>query len=124
MAQAPVKRRIQPQLISPLVGASANNAFAVPVLGQAGSHPAPTQDDAFSYIIPGLKEDAEYSSQNGMKGRRMIVTLDRPSKDVNYKKVSMPNLGRPCLQGLQSFWLRGGLISTYCSDRVSHICIG
>ena len=90
MAQPPVKRRIQPQLISPLVGTSANNAFAVPVLGQAGSHLAPTQDDAFNYVIPGPREDSECATQNGMKGRRMIVALDRPSKDVNYKKVSMP----------------------------------
>jgi len=96
MAQLPVKRRIQPQLISPLVGTVSNNAFTAASLGQASSSLAPFQSDAFEYVVPGPREDSEYALQHGIKGRRMLVELDCPSKEVNFKKVgACPSLAFP-----------------------------
>jgi hypothetical protein len=88
MAQPPVKRRIQPQLISPLVNGSSTTAFTATTLGGASSGLVRSSEVAFDYVAPGPKEDSEYAAQNGMKGRRMLVELNCPSKEINFKKVS------------------------------------
>ena len=87
----PVKRRIQPQLVSPSyvprTAARPNaalNESEVLVQNHPASGPSRVQQK-----IPDPKEDSETAASLGMKGRRIFVTLNTESQEINFKKVGI-----------------------------------